>query len=163
MNTQWCQDVPVVVYNPLSIQRTDIVEGQIAMAPDVQNIKVTDAQGNVVPCQITEREDDGQIHFIFLATVPSLGYATYNVAPDTNVSTPTSASNLSVSEKGMENQRYKVTIDVNGDVSSIIDKQNGNREMLSAPIRLHCSSTSRLHGHRGRYMATNCKRHRASM
>lgn len=136
MNTQWCQDVPVVVYNPLSIQRTDIVEGQIAMAPDVQNIKVTDAQGNVVPCQITEREDDGRLHFIFLATVPSLGYATYNVAPDTNVSTPTSASNLSVSEKGMENQRYKVTIDANGDVSSIIDKQNGNREMLSAPIRL---------------------------
>lgn len=95
---------------------------------------MTDAQGNVVPCQITEREDDGRLHFIFLATVPSLGYATYNVAPDTNVTTPT--SNLSVSEKGMENQRYKVSIDANGDVSSIIDKQNGNREMLSAPIRL---------------------------
>lgn len=41
-----------------------------------------------------------------------------------------------INEKGMENDRYRLSIDSNGDVSSIIDKKLGNKELLSAPIRL---------------------------
>lgn len=134
MDTQWCENVPVVVYNPLSISRTDIVEGEVQMPESVDRITVTDAQGHVVPSQVTGHEN-GRLQFIFLGTVPSLGYATYNVAQakDGDVQP---ASTLSVSAQGMENGRYKVSIDANGDVSSIIDKLNGQREMLSAPIRL---------------------------
>src|SRR5205814_4287824 len=39
----------------------------------------------------------------------------------------------------LENERYRVTIDKNGDVSSIFDNKL-NRELLSAPVRLAIST-----------------------
>lgn len=133
LDTQQCTDIPMVVYNPLSIDRKDIVEGTIAGSSSIRSIIVTDANGQRVPSQVVAYEN-GQVRFIFLADVPSLGYATYNVAPSTEAQS--SNASLSVSNNGMENQRYKVVLDNNGDVSSIIDKSQGNKEMLSAPIRL---------------------------
>lgn len=133
MNTSWCQNVPIVVYNPLSINRTDIVEATVEMTGEVSNVVVTNSRGESVPSQILD--NDGQtIKFIFLASVPSLGYATYNVAPSTSASVANPS--LTVAETGLENERYKLTINANGDVCSIVDKKQDNREMLSAPIRL---------------------------
>ena len=133
LNTSWCENTPLVVYNPLSQDRTDIVEATMSVADDVSCLKVTDSEGNTVPSQILENEN-GTVRFIFLATVPSLGYATYNVAPSVSDGEP--ETTLVINEKGMENDRYRLSIDSNGDVSSIIDKKLGNKELLSAPIRL---------------------------
>ena len=136
LDTSWCGDVPVVVYNPLSIERTDIVEATASLPQGTDHIVVTDATGAVVPSQITGSGDGGAVRFIFLAKVPSLGYATYNVAPSAEEKAPDGQQPLSVSESSLENSRYKVTLDANGDVASVKDKQNGDKEMLSAPIRL---------------------------
>jgi len=71
---------------------------------------------------------------LFLASVPSIGYAVYDVQP-TNVVSGVSEAELRVSSAGLENARYRVQLDQNGDVSSVFDKQL-NRELLSAPLRL---------------------------
>src|SRR5439155_11848190 len=47
---------------------------------------------------------------------------------------PTNAS-LRVTESSLENERYAVKIDSNGDVASIFDKDAGH-ELLQAPVRL---------------------------
>lgn len=133
MNTSWCKDIPLVVYNPLSQNRTDIVEATIDAAENISYLQVTDSEGQSVPTQIVEK-DNGKIKFIFLASVPSLGYATYNVLPSVSGDMP--ETNLVINENGMENDRYKISIDSNGDVCSIIDKKLGHKELLSAPIRL---------------------------
>ncbi len=49
------------------------------------------------------------------------------------------ASTLKVSDSSLENARYRVHLDANGDVSSIVDKSL-NRELLSAPVRLAIST-----------------------
>lgn len=133
MNTNWCKNIPVVVYNPISQNRTDIVEATVTMPAGTEYIEVKNPNGQTVASQVLERNGN-DIRFIFLATVPSMGYATYNVAPS---ATAFSSNNgLSVSESSMENSRYRIKINQNGDVSSIIDKKQSNKEMLSAPIRL---------------------------
>jgi alpha-mannosidase len=133
INTTQCANIPLVVYNPLSIDRTDVVEATITAAADTKSVKVTDSDGREVLSQVLSNEG-GQVKFIFLATVPSLGYASYNAAP--SATDNTQSSTLSVTNTNLENARYKVTLNGNGDVSSIIDKSQNNKEMLSAPIRL---------------------------
>src|SRR5207244_2045006 len=70
---------------------------------------------------------------MLLAKAPSVRYAAYDVQPAPAAAAP--ASELKVSETSLENSRYKVAVDQNGDVSSIFDKKI-NKELLSAPLRL---------------------------
>ena len=49
--------------------------------------------------------------------------------------TASTNSTLKVTESSLENDRYRVQINQDGDISSIFDKQL-NKELLSAPVRL---------------------------
>jgi alpha-mannosidase len=124
---------PIVVYNPLSIERTDLVEVNIRMESDPVSIKVYNAQNEMVAAQKL-RYQDGILTFIFAATVPSLGYAVYDL--QTGDAPETLSSDLSVTVNSMENEDYKLTVDSNGDVSSILDKKQNNKELLRYPVRL---------------------------
>jgi len=128
LNTQ-VEGAAVVVYNPLNIEREDVVEATVPFpqgAPLV--VYVFGPDGKVVPSQT---EGPGRV--LFLAKAPSVGFAVYDVRPAPG---PYSvASELRVSESSLENARYRVTIDANGDVSGIFDKSI-KRELLAAPARL---------------------------
>lgn len=125
------QGVPVVVYNPLNIARQDLVEAKVVFpggAPEA--VRVYGADGQETPAQW----EDGKV--VFLAHMPSVGYAVFDVRP----AAQSIANNaLRVSDRSLENQRYRVLLDENGDVSSIYDKNLG-RELLSAPLRLAIST-----------------------
>ena len=123
----------IVVYNPLNIQREDIVEANISFPNGVpQGIRVIGPDGKEAPAQLAGG-DNGATKVLFLAKAPSVGYAVYDVQP---AETPAAvASELKVSESSLENARYRVQLDQNGDVSSIFDKKV-NKELLSAPARL---------------------------
>ena len=122
--------VPIVVFNPLNIAREDLVEADVKFpGGEPGSVHVTDPEGREVPAQIS----GGKV--IFLARVPSVGYAVYDVhsgaasAPD---------SHLKVSDRSLENEYYRVQLNDDGDVSSIFDKKL-NKELLSAPARLAIS------------------------
>ena len=123
--------VPLVVFNQLNIPRQDIVEAQIEFPSGLpKGVRVTGPDGKVVPAQISK----GKV--IFVANVPSVGYAVYDVqATDGSVA---ASSPLQVSKDGLENSYYRVRLNQDGDVASIFDKENG-RELLSAPARLAIS------------------------
>jgi alpha-mannosidase len=146
LNTQTA-GTPVVVFNPLNIAREDVVEAAVAFpggAP--KGVRVTGPDGKDVPAQLTA---SGKV--LFLAKVPSVGFAVFDLqAGDSQAGTlapqggqkPAQGSKpgaslaaLSISESGLENGRYKVTIDANGDIAGIFDKTL-KRELLSAPARL---------------------------
>ena len=134
MNTQ-TQGTPIVIYNPLNIEREDIVEAHIQFPNGVpKSIRVTGPEGKEVPAQVSS-EKNGTAKVLFLAHVPSVGYAVFDAQP---TETQAATSELKVSESSVENARYSVKIDQNGDVPSIFDKKL-NRELLSAPIRLAIS------------------------
>jgi alpha-mannosidase len=138
------QGAPVVVYNPLNIAREDVVEASVSFAGGAvpRAVRVYAPDGREVPAQVAG-ERDGATRVLFLARVPSVGYAVYDVrAADADADADADAavadapaSALKVTDSSLENARYRLTLDANGDVSSIFDKTLG-RELLSAPARL---------------------------
>jgi len=64
-----------------------------------------------------------------MTAVPPVGFVV------THVHSTNMTNELKVDEHSIENNSYRVKIDANGDISSIVDKHNG-RELLSAPARL---------------------------
>jgi len=135
MDTQ-TQGTPVVVFNQLNIPRQDVVEARLSFPNGVPaGVRVLAPDGQEVPAQL-EPGSEGSATVVFLASVPSVGYAVYDIQP---ADAPPSSSTLQVTNSSLENARYRVKIDENGDVSSIFDKQL-NHELLSAPLRLAIST-----------------------
>ena len=125
--------IPVVVYNPLSIERNDIVEAKLNVENEVSNIKVFDQNGNEVLSQILDYDSaNGKVSFIFHAKVPSLGYATYDIHLNEQ---STLTSELSISTTALESDLYRVRINNSGDISQIHFK-SVSKDLLNLPIRL---------------------------
>jgi alpha-mannosidase len=121
----------VAVYNPLGIDREDPVEVTIPFTGNVPNaVTAYDPQGHPVPTQVLGHEGNS-LHVLFIAKAPSIGYAIYDIRREAN----SSSSGLAVTSKSLDNVRYRVTLDAQGDIASIFDKSL-NRELLSAPARL---------------------------
>lgn len=125
LNTE-TKGTPIVVYNPLNIAREDVVEASVSFHDATRNVLVYGPDGREVPAQLS----NGKL--LFLARVPSVGYAIYDAVP---LNAPSMVGKLKVTESSLENERYRINLDQNGDVSSIFDKTL-NKEMLSAPARL---------------------------
>ena len=129
MNTQ-ARGIPVVVYNPLNIAREDLVEAAVAFPGGAPRaVRVYGPDGQEVPAQM-----DGD-NVLFVAKAPSVGYSVYEVQPARSEA----ASELKINDTSLENARYRVHLNQDGDVSSIYDKQL-RKELLSNPIRLAIST-----------------------
>ncbi len=126
--------VPLVLFNPLNVDRADLVEATVAFpGGGIPSAAVAIApDGTRSPVQI----NDGKV--LFVARTPSVGYAVYHVV--TAKSAPAD-NELKISESSLENARYRVQINSAGDISSIFDKQL-NKELLSAPARLAITTDS---------------------
>ena len=126
MNTQ-TKGAAIVVYNPLNIAREDVVEANVSFAGGLPKaVRVFGPDGAEMPAQLS----GGKV--LFLARAPSVGYAVYDVQA---ADAAPSESQLKVSESSLENARYRIQLNQDGDASSIFDKSL-NRQMLSAPLRL---------------------------
>ncbi len=129
LDTQ-AKGVPIVVFNPLNIAREEVVEASIEFPGSMPStVHVIGPDGKETPAQIS----NGKV--LFVARVPSVGYAVYDVQPEAAAGL---ASALQVSKYSLENQYYRVKLNQDGDVSSIFDKSIG-RELLAGPARLAIS------------------------
>lgn len=125
---------PVVVYNPLSQDRTDIVEAELSTSTRPAGVRVYNKEGKEVLAQVNDYDAvAGKAKIIFAATVPSLGYAVYDVRLGERCSL---TSNLTVDESSrkMANDSCALTINSTGDIESVILKSL-NRRLLS-PLSL---------------------------
>jgi alpha-mannosidase len=122
--------IPIVVYNALSFSREDVVNAAVSFPEgEPHAVSVTGPDGHEVPAQIA----NGKV--LFLAKVPSVGYAVYSIHAGNGSE---AASQLQVSEHSLENAYYRVKIDDGGDISSVFDKTT-NKELLVSPMRLAIS------------------------
>jgi len=133
LNTQTA-GAAVVVYNPLNVPREDVVEATVSLGGlPAQVVRVYGPNGNETPSQVIG-EENGATKVLFVARVPSVGYAVYDVVRDV-LRVADAPSSLKVTQSMLENQRYRVELNADGDVASIFDKKL-NRELLDAPLRL---------------------------
>ena len=130
------EGTPIVVYNPLSHDRTDIVEGSLYTGRYQNYVRVLDPDGNEVLSQVTGYDlATRRLHFIFAATVPSLGYAVYEarVGEKSELTSDLSIEN-SDSQQKISNGRYRVTVNANGDISNLYDLVN-SRSLITSAVR----------------------------
>ncbi len=123
----------VIVYNPLAIDRQDVVQAELEYTTGCpKNIEVVGSDGKVKPSQIISN-NNSKLKILFLADVPSVGFAVYNVR--SSESEQKFETGLSVAGNTLENKYYKVVINADGDIESVFDKQ-AKKEMLASPARL---------------------------
>jgi alpha-mannosidase len=145
LDTQ-AKGVPVVVFNPLNIGREDVVEASLDFPGGLpKTVQVTGPDGRDATAQVS----NGKV--IFVAKAPSVGYAVYDVRPGEGAASSSElgagksgATELRVSENSLENRFYRVKLNADGDIESILDKSIG-KELLSAPARLAISNDNPEH------------------
>lgn len=124
--------IPLVVNNALSISRNEPVEATVIFPGNARSIKVFNKLGKEVLSQLNKKEGD-KYSVVFLASVPANGFEVYTLVPSDK---PCELkSQLTISKQVLENSKYKVSVDKNGDIAGIYDKLE-NKELLSSPARL---------------------------
>ena len=132
------EGVPLVVFNPLSSEREDLVEALVELdGLNARAVRVFDPDGVEVPSQCSPisqgAERAAAFRVTFLASVPSLGCAVFDVRPaDTPCDLPTG---LAAGARTLENRRYRVAIDGSGNIATLFDKDLGV-ELLGAACEI---------------------------
>ena len=122
--------VPIVVFNPLSWQRGEVVEAVVQLPATARGIEVRDATGKVVPSQVLSIEPDTySVHFLVQVSVPAFGYNTYYVH---GVAKPSATpSEITASDSTLENELVRVRVDPRtGCMTSLFEKRS-NTEALA--------------------------------
>jgi alpha-mannosidase len=160
------EGVALVVYNPLSRARDDVVAATVTFpGPAPTNVRVVGPSGEELLSQIN-KIDGNKADLLFLAHLPSVGFAVFDVRPldpravsetgstgalKVSLSDPRDPADPSQTSTGasrgtdpdskvskiaiLENDRYKLRTDTNGDIASIYDKKS-SKELLESPARL---------------------------
>jgi alpha-mannosidase len=130
--------IPLVLVNPLSVSRTDVVETSVNFGTAAPaGVKVYDPAGNEVPAQIDSAVGQN-VAIVFVASVPATSYSVYEVKPMTaaNPADPSLAVSAAATGSTISNDYYTVSVNATGDISSVVAKKlPGTPNLLSAPSR----------------------------
>lgn len=132
LDTSFCQGIPVIVSNPLQSVGKRCEAVSVTVESEDEFFAVFDKDGNEVPSQSVKVSEKTR-KITFLAAVSSVGLAVYDIR--TAQSATAIKTDLKISRNSIENKNVAVTIDANGDISSVFDKRLG-KELLKKPIRL---------------------------
>ncbi|MCD7722512.1 MAG: hypothetical protein LUH82_00980 [Clostridiales bacterium] len=132
LDTGWVSECAVIVNNPASFDRQGAVSAHVKIKHNATFLKVVDKEGNEVKSQINKKSGK-EFDIVFMADVKALGWRVYDVKAAN--SSCALKSDLAVTEHTLENSKYKIIFNKNGDIASITDKKLG-KQLLDAPIKL---------------------------
>lgn len=128
LDTSFCKGIPLIVNNPIEHERTGCVTAIIN--GKLNNIAIYKADGEEIPCQIIEVKGN-KTKIAFTVNVPPCSLNVYDLTEGTL--SAKNESSLKVTSESIENNRYIVKLNKNGDIASIYDKEI-EKELLSEPI-----------------------------
>ena len=133
MKTDFCSGMPIMVSNPIEAD----IHGAVTIR--LENIKqpyvrIYDDAGKEVKSQI-KSDKNGIKEIVFIADVNSLGYRIYDARPSAEPCKVKSEISIN-SDNVMENQKYIVTLNKKGNITSILDKTQDELEILKEPVVL---------------------------
>jgi alpha-mannosidase len=120
-----------LVFNPLSWTRTDFADLPLAQDPPVHAVDV--ATGAEVPSQVVTVGGSTRLR-ILASNVPSVGYRVYEVQAGAGFAYPAAAA---VSLPSFDNGLYSVTLGPRGNLTSLVDHKDGDRQLVAAGASLH--------------------------
>ncbi|MGE5673010.1 MAG: alpha-mannosidase [Mycobacterium leprae] len=118
--------VPIVVFNPNSWPRTEVVEVE-TNDWGAEDLRIMDhANEGVVHQLIPSTSIAGaRPHVVFMAEVPPMGYRVYRIVDEPGAELPADAPMLEATESKLENTWWKLTFDpATGALFSLYDKVN---------------------------------------
>jgi len=121
INTQG-EGVPVIVWNPLNWERSEVVEAEVEVPKTLAGVIVKDASGKFLAGEEIPAEHAGKSKVRFLAdNVPPFGYKVFRINPGTKIEI---RSPDFVARPGhLENKYFKADIDMaTGCITSLIEK-----------------------------------------
>jgi alpha-mannosidase len=129
------EGIPLIVFNPLSWERTDIAMCDVLAPVGTKNLEIYDFQGNKVNSQIldsTKTPEGERIKIAFLAErIPGWGYKLFYAKPSNIAPTYISRSDFTI-----DNKFYSGEIDPkSGNIARLYDKR-AQREIFSAPANV---------------------------
>lgn len=132
LDTSWCEGVAVIVNNPVAVKRKASVQAHIKLNRNAKYVKVLDKNAKEVPSQVLKKTGK-EFDIVFTASVDSVGWRVYDViGSDKPCEIKT---DLIVTEHSLENAKYKLLFNKNGDIASLVDKKL-KVQLLSSPIKL---------------------------
>ena len=132
LDTSWCEECAVIVNNPVAIKRKGCAAAHVKINHNAKSVAVFDASGKEVPSQVI-RKQGKEFDIVFLADTESTSFKVYDVrASEKSCKIKT---DLAVTEHTLENSKYRLIFNKNGDIASIIDKTI-NVQLLDKPIKL---------------------------
>ena len=128
LDTAFVKGTAIVVNNPMEYERTNVVSVRIPTKLCGKNMTALDSEENEYPVQVTEVKN-GVTTLLVCVTVPAMGYKVFDIR---NRKCQIK-SKLFASIQMLENEKYRVQFNSNGDISSIFDKDL-KKEILKKPI-----------------------------
>lgn len=125
-------EAPILVFNPLSWNRTDVADLTVQMPAKTPSIEVVDAQGKPLVSEVSvANPDTNSFHVkVLVPDVPSMGYEEIYARPVP--SAKSAPSGLTANGFTLENKFVKVTVDPKtGCITSLIDRKTNFNAIAS--------------------------------
>ncbi len=132
LDTSWVKGFAVVLGNSVEHARFAAVDVELPKAEGYSYVRAFDKAGRELPAQVNSINDK-TMKVSVAAFVPATGYKVVDVLYSKEPCKLNTG--LRIGSKNIENFKYIVSVDDNGDISSIIDKSIGDTELLNKPIR----------------------------
>ncbi len=131
INTKAAPGVPVMVWNPLAWERTDLVEVDVQLRePSKNGVSVVDAKGSPLPMQVLSQNAATNSYELLVEpkNVPSLGYEILHIVPEQR-DVPT---DLKTDGLTLENEFLRVSVNPqSGCITSLFDKKSNFESIAS--------------------------------
>jgi len=132
VNTQ-SDRTPLMVFNPLSWLRTEVIEAEVQLPTSARQIEVADSSGKAVESELLSLDaDTHRARVLLLADVPAMGYQTYFVGTAATAPAVYSAA-VNATADTLENGFVRLRIDLqSGCITSLFDKRSRTEALAPA-------------------------------
>lgn len=134
LNTSWIdkKEVSVMISNSTQYKRNDAVECIVKTPVNCTNLRAFDRDGNELPCQVINKNGK-QLTVVFKAMIEPMSFKIFRLVP--TMDTPKLTSDVKATNHSLENSKYKLIFNKNGDIAYLYDKELG-RQVIDKPIKM---------------------------
>lgn len=115
----------VIVFNPSPRERSDVISFSLDLPAYMNDFIIKDGQGNLVPYQLTARDEKKAALFLYADRIPSLGYKTFYILSGAEKVEDHSKVTASAEQRSLENDHLRVEINEDGSLR-ITSKETGH-------------------------------------